>query len=99
MTDQQFDAMLVAFDELTPLAQYSGARMVRYRRSPTATRPQTRARNNGPRPAAARSSARSGDSGDSGSDSDPDPEPEPAPPAAREAVAVVWGEVLRRRHP
>ena len=65
------------------------------RRSRTAA-PRTRARGAG-RPAArrvaTRSSARSGDSGDDG------PEPPAAPATAREAVARVYEDVLRRRHP
>lgn len=49
-----------------------------------------------PRAQSSRSSAKSGDSGD---DSDPSGEPPAAPPAAREAVAVVWEQILRRRAP
>ena len=56
--------------------------------TPRRTAPRSRGAG---RPAARRTTKRA----DSGSSDDP----EPAPPAAREAVAGAWLEILRRRHP
>jgi hypothetical protein len=67
-------------------------------RSVSAAPPRTAARARGagrPRAQATRSSAKSGDSPSDDGDSEPDA----ASPAAREAVAVVWETILRRRTP
>jgi len=72
-------------------------------RSTSVAAPQAPRRVNGPsgrpRSQASRSSSRSGDSGSSDDGPAEPGEPAAAPEAAREAVALCWEQILRRRTP